>query len=390
MQTYFLDKNTLKIKDILPTTKYQINMDEETNATSTLSFPRKPNADEGDFIKVGDGEVIFQGIIKDIQGQKQSNQTQVNCIDISNIFDRKIYESNMAEMQVGLEDFIYDTIISFFKNGNGDSLLAMNYLTVSQTTSTQIIEPTNAEDGVYNFHTFITNCRQNKDIGLTYILNQGELVVIVANIGSQATIKIDTTLADVTNYNKVYEMDYTAKVTAIAGDTELIQNYYLRNDGTTTTNQLDPLRVTGKTDTIYVGKEEEMQEQAINIFKGNRYNHLIEFDIRKDSKLVDTSLLTIGRQIQIKTNDGILYSYISSLSFDDSTNFIKYKSGKIRTRLTEKIKQKEYTTGMNKLDKSGGIITGDLTVMGTLVGSPRVFIQSTEPTNANIGDWWVN
>jgi len=363
MIIYFIDKTTLEIKDVIEASSYIISLDEETNAKSLFNISKNPNANQGDYlIAKKNDKTLYQGIIEEIQGQKNTNKITINSIDISNIFDRKIYETELTEMDTSLEDFLFYTINRFFKNGDNDSKLSMSYLEIVQNTQTAVKEPTNAEDGIYNFHTFMTNCRQNKNIDTKFDIDTEKITVTIENKGNETPISIDTTNNDVINYDKIYEVDITSKVIVICGDTGNKLEYYLLNNKTITTNKNDSNRADGVVETIYVAKEEEALDQATNIFKGNRYKHLVEFEIKKDSKLINTSNLTIGKPIIIKTKDGILESYISSITYENTSNFIKYKSGNIRINLIDKLKQEPYKIGQNKIDKSGGIINGNLNI----------------------------
>lgn len=353
MIVYFLDEITLEIKDVVNASKFSLNFDEETNAVSNVTLYKKPNANENDFVVVKKGSVVkYQGIISQLQGEKNSNQVVAICKDISNLFDRKIYVDGLTYMDTSLEDFLFYTINKFFKLGDDDNKNAMSYLTIVQKTQTSITEPINDEDGIYNFHTFMTNCRQNKNISVGFEISQNEITVTIENTGNQDVIKIDTTNNDVINYNKVYEMNITSRVTVKCGDTGNILNYYLLTDRTISTDKTNVNRADGDLTTIYVDEESKAYEQATNIFKGNRYNHLVEFEIKHDSKLVNTDELTIGRPIRIKTKDGILESYISSISVEEKSNYIKYKSGNIRVDLIDKLKQEPYKIGINKVDRA--------------------------------------
>ena len=353
MTIYFLDKNTLEIKDVVNASKFNLKFDEETNATSNITLHKKPNGNQNDFVVVKKNNITkYQGIISEIQGEKKSNQVEVICKDISNLFNRKIYVDGEQYMEISLEDFLYYNINKFFKQGDDDSKISMPYLSIIQKTQTSITEPINDEDGIYNFHTFMTNCRQNKNISVEFQVLQSEIIVTIENIGNQEVVKIDITNNDVIKYNKVYEMNITSRVTVKCGDTGNILNYYLLTDRTITTDKNNVNRASGDMNTIYVDEEEKAYEQAVNIFKGNRYNHLVEFEIKQDSKLVNTNKLTIGRPIKIKTNDGILESYISSIEIEEKTSFIKYKSGNIRVDLIDKLKQEPYKIGINKVDRA--------------------------------------
>lgn len=170
-------------------------------------------------------------------------------------------------------------------------------------------------------------------VGLKFVLR-----IDIEN--KQETTKlIDTTLPEVTDYNKVYEEDVTAKVTAYIRENNTEYNLYLKTDRTTTTNKNDPDRASGKIEVISVDTVENAPEEALNVMKGNNYKHLVEFKIAKTSKLMDITELHIGRPIRIKTDDDIYDSYISAITLSDE-NFVYFKSGSLRITLLDKLKQK--------------------------------------------------
>ena len=47
---YFLDKNTFEILDVLQLDKFQINLDEETNAKTSMTVLQKLNAKDKDIV----------------------------------------------------------------------------------------------------------------------------------------------------------------------------------------------------------------------------------------------------------------------------------------------------------------------------------------------------
>ena len=172
-----------------------------------------------------------------------------------------------------------------------------------------------------------------ESVGLKFVLR-----IDIEN--KQETTKlIDTTLPEVTDYNKVYEEDVTAKVTAYIRENNTEYNLYLKTDRTTTTNKNDPDRASGKIEVISVDTVENAPEEALNVMKGNNYKHLVEFKIAKTSKLMDITELHIGRPIKIKTDDDIYDSYISAITLSDE-NFVYFKSGSLRITLLDKLKKK--------------------------------------------------
>ena len=172
-----------------------------------------------------------------------------------------------------------------------------------------------------------------ESVGLKFVLR-----IDIEN--KQETTKlIDTTLPEVTDYNKIYEADVTAKVQVYIREDGSEYNLYLKTDRTTTTNKDDPDRASGKIEVISVETADRAEEEALNVMKGNNYKHLVEFKIAKTSKLMDITELHIGRPIRIKTDDDIYDSYISAITLSDE-NFVCFKSGRLRITLLDKLKQK--------------------------------------------------
>ena len=194
-----------------------------------------------------------------------------------------------------------------------------------------------------------------KPVGLKFILR-----IDIEN-KQETTELIDTTLPEVTDYNKIYEEDVTAKVQVYIREDESEYNLYLKTDRTTTTNKDDPDRASGKIEVISVDTADKAAEEALNVMKGNNYKHLVEFKIAKTSKLMDITQLHIGRPIRIKTDDDIYDSYISAITLSDE-NFVYFKSGSLRITLLDKLKKSNDSAG-NKLDVSGGKITGNLNIL---------------------------
>lgn len=363
MELYVLSKQDLSILSICKVADYQINLDEETNAKSTFTLVKTDGLKEGNFLVLNGLYRQFLFVIPSggISTEKGSDTVTVTALDISNIFDRKVIEKNTDIMTTNsIEEFIANTMSENFVNSD-DIALNVGYINIYWKTNTQAVVATNAENGLYNFHTFLINCRQYKNIYTNFKFEDGRLKIDIEN--KEETIEmIDTTLPEVVDYNKVYEEDVTAKVQVYIREDGSEYNLYLKTDRTTTTNQDDPDRANGNIEVISVDTADRAEEEALNVMKGNNYKHLVEFKIAKTSKLMDITKLHIGRPILIKTDDDIYESYISAITLSDE-NFVYFKSGSLRITLLDKLKKNANNTG-NKLDISGGKIKGNLSIDG--------------------------
>ena len=361
MELYILSRQDLSILSICKLSNYQINLDEETNAKSTFTLMKTEGLEKDNFIVLNGLYKQFLFVIDEVQTEKGSNISTVTALDISNIFDRKVIEKNTDTMtEDSIEEFIEDNISSNFINSD-DPVLDIDYIDVNVLTHTQGIVSTNAENGIYNFHTFLINCRQYKNIYTEFQFINGRLKIDIS-YKQESTVLVDTTLPEVTDYNKTYENDVTAKVTVLIREDNSEYNLYLKTDRTTTTDKNDPDRANGKIEVISVDTADKAAEEALNVMKGNNYKHLVEFKIAKTSKVMDITKLHIGTPIRTKTEDDIYDSYISAITLSDE-NFVYFKSGSLRNTLIDKLKSNDETTG-NKLDVSGGMINGKLNVVG--------------------------
>ncbi len=347
---YIFSKSDLSIKQITKPIEYNIKFDEETNGKSTFKIERQTEIISGDIVYFKP----YYLLIDNVEGEKNINTLTLTCVDLVNLFDREVLETDIELMSSNsLEYFIGEMILKNYVQPN-DPILAIPYVNISILTNTATVEPTNSQNFLYNLKTFITNCRQNKNICVDFEIIKGEQNLLQINIQKKEfeTVLIDTTVAEVTDYKKVYDMDVVAKVECLNRETDEYSYLYLRADRTTTSDSSDPLRVVGATKSISIDADPDgttARNEMINVFKENSYNHLIEFKIKKSSKLVDVSSLRIGSVVKIKTNDGIYDSYISAIEFNDE-EFVSFKTGQIRVSLTDKLSQQKLNLIGNKVD----------------------------------------
>lgn len=110
---------------------------------------------------------------------------------------------------------------------------------------------------------------------------------------------------------------------------------YLKTNRTTTTDPEDPDRAEGKIALIYTQNGEDAPQEALNVIKGNSYNHNITFAIKD-------RYIKVGTPIAIKTRKSIIYdTYISAIKLTQKS-FIEYTCGNIRVNFIDKLlKEKE-------------------------------------------------
>lgn len=371
MELYILDNKNLNVLSVCRPCDYNLNLDEETNSKTELVLPCLNSAKKGYYIVLNGLYKQFIFVIDDVITAKDEKCVTVVALDISNIFDRKVILKNKETMKTsGIENYIADEMNKNFINSD-DSVLNLNYVDVYVHSNTKASVMINDENGLYNFHTYLINCRQYKNVYTEFefegIANRRLRIDIGYKL--ENAMLIDATLAEVTGYNKIYDVDPVVKVEAYIREDESTYNLYLRTDRTTTTDKNDKNRLDGRIEVISCDTLENAKEEALNVIKANTYKHLVEFNISKKSKLIDVTKLYIGRVIKIKTEDSIYDSYISAITLTDE-NFVSYKTGNLRIDFTDRQRQqkREGTVG-TKLDISGGNITNTLKIQGKTVAT---------------------
>lgn len=332
---YFLDKSDLEIKDVIEFENYEYVIDEETNKNTIFEVMKKIKANNDDIVVLQRNENIdYIGIIKDIENEDGEIKRKITLEYISNIFDRNIILENESLISsTGIEDFIAKEIYDNFTNSD-DTLLNINWLDVEVKTHTKITKSVDNNNGIYNFHTFVTNCSQNYNIILDFSYVNKRIKLTIYKQESETQL-IDTTVPDISNYTEKFETSVIAKV-IVKTDTD-VQKWYLLSDRTTTQDKDNTDRASGEIETVYTSKSEDAKQTALDKFKSNTYNHYISFDINRNSKLFDVSKLKIGTPINVRTNNNvILNTYISAIT-DKGNSFINITCGNMRINFIDKL-----------------------------------------------------
>lgn len=326
---WIFDYRDFTVKDIVEISDFEINIDEETNSKSNVKVLKNTNANSDDIVIIKkNNELIYFGVIDQISNNDNEILYQCNLKYITNMFDQKIKLRNEELIKnVGIEDFIAKEITDNFIN-NIDTFINKEYLQVNVKTHTKLnTVVSNVENGIYNLHTWMTNCTQNYNIAYDFEIVDKKLVI---NIEKKEIKKefIDISAQAISNYEEVFETDVISKVVVLT-DTDTY-TLYLLNDRTTTTDATNKNRADGKIETVYTTKFEDARQKALDTFKSNKYNHKITF------KMYD-KLFKIGTPIAIKTKKSLVFdTYISAIKFTQN-KFIEYTCGNIRVTLIDKL-----------------------------------------------------
>lgn len=133
------------------------------------------------------------------------------------MFDRDILLQNQNKIsEDGIEDFIADAITNNYIS-NSDTFINLDYLVLDvQSHTTYETSVSNVENGIYNLHTWMTNCTQYYNITYSFdidkIDDEYKLVLTIKKENPTKEI-IDVNAQPISNYEEVFETDVTAKVT---------------------------------------------------------------------------------------------------------------------------------------------------------------------------------
>lgn len=333
---WIFDYNDFSVKDIVEIADYEINIDEETNSKTIINVLKKTTAKARDLIAIKkNNKVIYWGIVDNIQNADGQLVYEYTLKYITNIFNQKVILNNEELIKTtGIEDFIASAIKDNFTE-NEDTFVNISYLQLDIKSHTKKqTSVTNVENGIYNLHTWMTNCTQSYDIVYSFSINNKKLIMTI-ELKEEGKELIDVKAQAISNYVEVFETDVVSKVIVkydkVAGEDQKGEyTLYLLNDRTTTTDVNNKNRAIGKVEVVYTTNFEDAQQLAFNTIKSNTYNHNITFSIYN-------KFLKIGTPIAIKTKESvILDTYISAIKISQN-KFIEYTCGNIRINFIDKI-----------------------------------------------------
>lgn len=88
---YIFDYKDFSVKDIVELSNYEINIDEETNANTTVNVLKKTTAKSNDIVMIKENaEIKYWGIIQEIQNENGSKLYQYIIKYITNMFNQNI------------------------------------------------------------------------------------------------------------------------------------------------------------------------------------------------------------------------------------------------------------------------------------------------------------
>lgn len=333
---WIFDYKDFSVKDIVEIANYEINIDEETNANTIINVLKKSTAKARDIVAVKkNNEVVYWGTIDNIQNTDGQALYEYTIKYITNIFNQNIELKNESLIKTsGIEDFIENAILTNFVK-NTDTFINLDYLEIEIKTHTKKqTTVSNVQDGIYNLHTWLTNCTQSYDVVYSFSIIDKKLVMNIESKEMQKEL-IDTQAQAISNYTEVFETDVVSKVTVLYDkvneeDRKGQYTLYLLNDRSTTTDMNNKNRADGKIETVYTMNYEDAEQKALDTMKANAYNHNITF-------AYDDRFIAVGTPIAIKTKESLIFdTYISAVKITQK-QFYEYTCGNIRINFIDKL-----------------------------------------------------
>ena len=333
---WIFDFKDFSVKDIVEIANYEINIDEETNANTIVDVLKKTTAKSRDIVAIKkNNKVIYWGTIDNIQNTDGQALYEYTIKYITNIFNRNIELTNEDLIKTsGIEDFIGAAILQNYTY-NADTFINLDYLEIEIKTHTKKqTTVSNVQDGIYNLHTYMTNCTQSYDVVYSFSIINKKLVMTIEIKEAEKEL-IDVNAQAISNYVEVFETDVVSKVTVLYDkvaekDQKGQYTLFLLNDRTTTTNQNDTNRADGKIETVYTTNYEDAEQKALDTMKANAYNHNITFSYYD-------RFIPVGTPIAIKTKESLIFdTYISAIKITQS-KFYEYTCGNIRINFIDKL-----------------------------------------------------
>ena len=326
---WIFDYKDFSVKDIVEIADYEINIDEETNANTILKVLKKTTAKAKDIIAIKkNNEVVYWGTIENIQNEDGKKLYEYTVKYITNLFNQTIkLENENLIKTTGIEDFIEKAIKDNFISSS-DTFINKTYLQIEVKTHTpKQTSVTNVQEGIYNLHTWMTNCTQSYDVVYGFNVVDKKLVITI-EVRSIEKELIDVKAQAISNYTEVFETNVVSKVVVLTSTNTY--TLYLLNDRTTTTDGTNPNRAEGKVETVYTEKYEDAPQKALDTMKANSYNHNITFNYYN-------RLIKVGTPIAIKTKESLIFdTYISAIKITPK-KFIEYICGNIRIEFISKL-----------------------------------------------------
>lgn len=320
-------------KDYAPIQNPSISFDYLTLEPTKIVCPAL-NADKGDFIVVSREDVVYQGIIDDIQ---IGTAVTLSVKPLLSLFDCDVHFDRTQSHQ--LETFIAGIIA---ENWASNTDAAQNVTGLTVTTTSDTTGYLNLKDNFHNLYEIIVKALTGYGIVVDFTISpQNKTAEVV--IGKQnATAVIETDLHNVVSKvltlgdsygapNKITVYDDIGRYTP--------QTYYLHADGTVGMSQTGRLTPVFPTVTVVTVEEgttftDTAREAAHDALKPQQFDNCIEVTILDDNRLVGADM-AIGTVATVYVRNAAYTSILTGWTRSGLATTLTL--GNVRVDLTKKL-----------------------------------------------------
>jgi len=332
MDVYIKDKRSFALKTKLNCYAHNAVQSIFDSNSSFSVISDDSDISEGDFLISLD--LNFICIIDLVKTTIGSKEVELTCSQVVNLFSRKLLTEGEIQISTSVEGFIKAQIEKHFSTLT-DNYFRLPFIIATNTTDTPSTMIINYDADLWSLKSFITKAQRLNDIQLDYSLDGNNLAIGISKATNTA-VQLDFTDPRLTLEVETLSQKYIAKIEIYCTENSLTTYYYKLSDGTYTTDSTNTKRIIGEWETIVVDTIDAVADKVADTFATNTYSHLIEFSVEKDSYYNDE--LTFYRNADIKLKNGtVVTSYITEIARNSEDNLIHYKSGELRTKLTDKL-----------------------------------------------------
>lgn len=317
---------------------YEINVDYLTGDYSKFVLMNYQFVKKGMFViskYSGEGKIAFFGVVKSVD-----NNT-INCGDIFTMADFEI--TTTAKSGNSFEDHAITLLNKYLLN---DASKEASIVEITKLSNTPHIYQPSDPPTARSLTNYLINAFKKYNIVWKFVSWDGEKIkTSIERVDKTFQIKdngnsfanweyYSSSLADV---NKILIVD---KNTTDMENINLLATYYLTSDNEITTNWQDARVIKPTQEKIYfydsTAEDKPTYLSVANSeLKGNVYSHEIEFDLYRESTLIDFDDLKIGSLFNIYRGSELFQSVLTGYSFSSGSAFVHLTFGNIRSRLSE-------------------------------------------------------
>lgn len=279
---WIFDYKSFEVKEIVEVADYEINIDEETNASSNVKILKKTTAKANDIVAIKkNNEIVFWGIIDNIQNESGKQLYEYTLKYITNMFNEDVFSSKNVE-GIEIEDGYYrikfskDIKMVFDVAAGSIEDYANIQLYENNNTDAQKFKITQNSDGYKTIE-----CIKSKkalDVQSANYANDTNIQQYASNKNDAQKWKIEK---DENNYYRIKTKLHNFYVTVAGGETKNGTNIKIYEKLTDTAENIQKQRfILEKIDDVII-KEKGIEDYLEKVIKDNFINNKDTFLNRK-------------------------------------------------------------------------------------------------------------